>query len=70
MKAHELNDKNLENSVYTEDDAVRPELIIRIQGLIKTKDDVSLKELVEPLHESEYDLKSSTLFQMNKSLRQ
>jgi len=53
MKAHELNDKNLENSVYTEDDAVRPELIIRIQGLIKTKDDVSLKELVEPLHESE-----------------
>ena len=53
MKAHDLNDKNLENSVYTEDDAVRPELIIRIQGLIKTKDDVSLKELVEPLHESE-----------------
>ena len=53
MDAVELNEDEQESSVYTEDNAVRPELISRIEGLIEAHDDDKLKELIEPLHESE-----------------
>ena len=53
MDAIELNEDDHESSVYTEDNAVRPELISRIEELIEAHDDDRLKELIEPLHESE-----------------
>jgi len=42
-----------ESSVYTGDNAVRPEVINRIKELIAADDDVGLKQFIEPLHESE-----------------
>ncbi len=48
-----MNEDEQESSVYTEDNAVRPELISRIEELIEAHDDDKLKELIEPLHESE-----------------
>ncbi len=53
MEAIELNEDAPENSVYTEDKAIRPELINRIERFIEDQDSASLKELIEPLHESE-----------------
>ncbi len=53
MEAIELDIKEQEKSVYTEGNAVRPEVITHIEGLIEAKDSASLKELIEPLHESE-----------------
>lgn len=53
MEAIELNEDDQESSVYTEDNAVRPEIITRIEGLIEAHDGTSLKKLIEPLHESE-----------------
>jgi len=51
----EIDDRHTgeESSVYTQDDAVRPEVINRIKDLIEANDDVSLKQFIEPLHESE-----------------
>ena len=53
MDAKELSIETPENSVYTEDNAVRSELITHIENLIETENDAALKALVEPLHESE-----------------
>lgn len=53
MEAIKPDNNIQENSVYTEDNAVRPEFITRIEGLIREQDDTGLKELIEPLHESE-----------------
>ena len=53
MEAKQLDNETQENSVYTEDNAVRPDFITRIQNLIEVEDGTSLKDLVEPLHESE-----------------
>lgn len=53
MEVLNSNTKSQDNSVYTEDDAVRPGLITRIESLIEATDETSLKALVEPLHESE-----------------
>lgn len=53
MDTQEIDTEEQENSVYTEDSAIRPDFITRIQDLIKIEDGISLKELVAPLHESE-----------------
>lgn len=53
MEAIKSDNEAQENSVYTEDNAVRPEFITRIEGLIEDQDSVNLKALIEPLHESE-----------------
>ena len=53
METKEPENEAQENSVYTEDNAVRPDFITRIQNLIKVENGTSLKDLVEPLHESE-----------------
>lgn len=53
MDVKKLNNDVKENSVYTDDNAVRPDVITRIEDLIEAEDSTSLKELVEPLHESE-----------------
>ena len=53
MEAIKPTQNDQESSVYTEDNAVRPKLIERIETLIETKDGMGLKELIEPLHESE-----------------
>lgn len=53
MEAREPDNIGLENSVYTEDDAVRPELILHIESLTKSGNETALKALVEPLHEAE-----------------
>jgi magnesium transporter len=53
METQETDSATQESSVYTEDNAVRPDVITRIQDLIQEEDGDHLKELVEPLHESE-----------------
>ena len=53
METQEVDTATQENSVYTDDNAVRPDVITRIQDLIRVEDGDHLKELVEPLHESE-----------------
>ncbi len=53
MEAINSNDQPEETSVYTVGNAVRPELISKIQSLIEARDASSLKLLIEPLHESE-----------------
>ncbi len=53
MEAIDVKETVQENSVYTEDNAVRPDLITRIEGLIEDQNSSDLRELIEPLHESE-----------------
>lgn len=53
METQESDTPTQENSVYTDDNAVRPDVITRIQDLIRLDDGDHLKELIEPLHESE-----------------
>lgn len=53
METQESDTPTQENSVYTDDNAVRPDVITRIQDLIRVDDGDHLKELIEPLHESE-----------------
>lgn len=53
METQETDSATQENSVYTDDNAVRPDVITRIQDLIRVDDGDHLKELIEPLHESE-----------------
>lgn len=53
METQESDTPTQENSVYTDDNAVRPDVITRIQDLIRLEDGDHLKELIEPLHESE-----------------
>ena len=53
METQETDSATQESSLYTDDNAVRPDVITRIQNLIREEDGVHLKELVEPLHESE-----------------
>lgn len=53
METNEAIEKETENSVYTEGNAVRPDLINRIKVLIENSDGTNLKEIIEPLHESE-----------------
>ncbi len=47
------NDSYQEDAVYTQDNAVRPEIISDIQNLVAVQDADNLKILIEPFHESE-----------------
>ncbi len=53
METQETDSATQESSLYTDDNAVRPDVITRIQNLIREEDGDHLKELIEPLHESE-----------------
>lgn len=53
MTTEDVTPPTVEYPVYTDNNAVSPELIEHIRTLVEDDDDVTLQGLVEPLHESE-----------------
>ncbi len=53
QETNEVNETSLQNSVYTENDTVRPDFVAGLRELLDKEQASELGDLIEPLHESE-----------------